>query len=270
MPQQPVPISNDQMFKRVFGRNKELCRRLIELSLSTPIASVDYVESEHESRELQQPGGTYFDVLATTTSGEFIDVEMQAENKPGILQRARLYSGRLTNEAWSRYTANHDTYDYRRLPKVAVIFICNFDPLGDGARRYTGKMHYEGASSVANDGAVTVLLNAVGTGGDIEPELAAFLEYVASGHLMPGGSPFVDRVAREVTTANHEAGFRGGLMNLDEKLWWSRQEGAEERQKQIAELTSRMVADGRQDELPVVLTNPKLLDAELRRYDIEE
>lgn len=275
-----VTILEDQMFKRVFGRNKELCRRLIELALDVPIAHVEFLEAQHESKNVGRPGGTYFDVLATTGSGELIDVEMQADSRPGLLQRARLYEGRLTNEAWSRYIAEHDNYNYRNMPKVAVIFICNFDPLDGGARRYTGRMKYTGASSPADDGATIVLLNAKGSQGSISPDLAAFLDYVASGRFAPGASEFVDGVAREVAAASGEAGFREGLMDLNERLWWSRQDGikegraegeskgASDQKRRIAELARRMTADGRDGDLAAVLTDDARLEEELRRYGL--
>lgn len=267
-----ISILDDQMFKHVFGRDPKLCRRLIELALEIPITKVSFVEAEHESRDVNKPGGTYFDVLATTESGELIDVEMQAENRPGILQRARLYSGRLTAEAWSRYTRDHDSYDFREMPKVAVIFICDFDPLGSGVRRYTGKTQYTGTDGSTDDGAITVLLNARGSGDEIEPDLAAFLDYVAHDRFTPGTSNFVDDVAREVAVAKRAAGFQEGLMNMDEKLWWSKQdgmsEGAEQRQQQIADLAERMAADGRKDELVDVLTDSNRLEHELLHYGI--
>lgn len=279
MMSQVIPIKVDQVFKHVFGRDKELCRRLIELALDEQIADVEFVEAQKESKDIEKPGGTYFDVLATTSDGEMIDVEMQADSIPGVLQRARLYSGRLTQEVWSRYVESENSYDYSKMPRIAVIFVCDFDPLGAGLRRYTGKMRYSGAADV-DDGATIVFLNSRGSGDDIPADLAAFLTYAASGQFVPGTSAFVDGVARRVATVSAEAGFREGFMDLREKLWWEKQkgieegetrgraEGAEERRRQIAELAAHMSADGRQDELAEVLADDERLNAELHRYGI--
>lgn len=216
----------------------------------------------------------------TTLDGAGKRATRQADKRPGILGRARLYAGRLTNEAWGRYVSEHHNYDYTNMPKVAVIFVCNFDPLEDGVRRYTGKMYYTGDSKATDDGLTCVLLNAQGSGGILDADLAAFLDYVASGRFAPGASEFVDEVAHEVAVANGEAGFREGLMDLDEKLWWSKQDGIEEgkqeglaeganaRQRQIAKLARRMASDGRDGELAAVLTDSALLEEELRRYGI--
>lgn len=268
----PVPITNDQMFKHVFGRNEELCHRLVELALDEPIEAVEFLETNHESREVSRPGGAYLDVLARTTAGEFIDVEMQAARRPGLLQRARLYSARLTEEAWTDHIERSDAfdYDYSNLPRVAVVFICDFDPFKAGRRRYTGRTMYNDV--VFNDGAVVVFLNARGVDGDVEPDLAAFLDYVASGRAELGRSSFVDGVSRAVAAANKDSQFLEGLMDINEKLWISRQEGLAEgeaeRQRQIAELATRMAAEGRQDALVATLTDANLLEEELRRYGI--
>lgn len=264
------------MFKYVFGRNAELCRRLIELSLDVPIAKVEFLESQHESKDINRPGGTYFDVLATTESGELIDVEMQRDSDPGLLQRAQVYLGRLVREAWTRYVETEHSYDYTKLPKVAVIFICDYDPFGVGHRRYSARLQYDVAVEKATSPTLVVLLNAKGEGDSISTDLAAFLAYVAGKLPMPGSSEFVDSVAHEVEAANADADFLEGFMNLDEKLWRSKEDGrkegfeqgAQKQRQQISELAARMSADGRGAELTSVLTNNEALERELRRYGI--
>lgn len=275
-----VTITNDQMFKHVFGRDRELCRRLIELALEERISSVEFTEAQHESKDIGRNGGTYFDVLAVTGQGDLIVVEMQKTRQPGILHRARVYQGRLTAEAWSRYVEDDGDYDYSKLPRCAVIFVCDFDPFGVGMRRYTGKMRYESAAGVVtdatgkpvDDGAVVVMLNSKGSEGNIPPDLAAFLDYMASREFVPGRSGFVDDVERRVVAANSSELFQEGLMNMDEKLWWSKREGIEQGEKrgraEVARLVERMIADGRQADLPGVLTDPEALDRELGRYGI--
>lgn len=207
---------------------------------------------------------------------------MQASKHAGLPRRARLYSSRLTNEAWSDYVKrNPDSYDYSMLPRVAVIFVCDFDPFKARRRHYTGRMVYEDAEHI-DDGALAVLLNARGHDSDsLDPDLAAFLDYVAGRDVTRGRSAFVDKVDHAVMMNNGDSEFREGLMQIGEKLWLSKQEGLEEgeakgraegaagRQRKIAELARRMAADGRQDDIVATLTNDQRLEEELRRYDIE-
>lgn len=275
MPHPRISITNDQVFKRVFGSDPELCRRLVELALDEPIDHIVYVQTQKESRNLERPGGTYFDVVATTASGELVDVEMQADSTKGLPQRARLYSGRLTMEAWSRHVETKHDYEFQDMPRVAVVFVCGFDPFEKHIMRYTWHMRCDQAD-LAGDGAMVVYLNAEGSRGDVAPDLAAFLSYVARGEATSGESGFVDEVARSVARLSGDPEFLEGLMNMDEKLWRSEQKGLEQGraegsstcQRQIAELAKRMAADGRKDELFDALADGQKLDAELTRYGI--
>lgn len=275
-----VAITDDRMFKRVFGDDKELCKRLVELSLNEPIAQVEFVEAQHESSDPGRPGGAYLDVLATTEDGQTIDIEMQTQQTKSLARRARLYEGRMTCDAWSTIRSEKDTYDFSLIPNAAVIFICDFDPVGNKLRRYTGRMMFEETGGPVDDGTVFVLLNAQGEGDDLPPDLAAFLRYIRTDRFDPGKSAFVDRVARRVEEVNSDARFREGLMNLDERFWRERQEGIDEGRKQgieegskqrgeqVAELTRRMRADGRTAELLDALEDPDMLARELERYGI--
>lgn len=265
--------------------SKELCRRLVELALGEPIEEVELVETQHESKELTRPGGAYLDVLARTAAGELVDVEMQATPRSDTAKRARLYSARLTKEAWSEHVevAEERTYDYSELPRVAVVFVCDFDPLGKGLRRYTGRTVYDGSSDT-DDGSVAVFLNARGSRGDLDPDLGAFLDYVAGRSVEPGSCAFVDDINAAVVRANEDPEFLEGVMQIDEKLWMSKQEGKEEgkaeglaegkaagaadQRHRISQLAKRMAADGRENALVATLTDERLLDEELRRYGI--
>lgn len=96
MAQTRVTITNNQTFKRVFGRDKELCRRLVELVLGEPIEEMEVVEVQHESLDLAMPWEAHADVLARTVSGALFDIEMQTEERPDIARRAMRRSGELT------------------------------------------------------------------------------------------------------------------------------------------------------------------------------
>lgn len=276
MAEEWYPITNDQVFKHVFGRNHELCRRLIELALDTPIANVMFVESQHESTEARMAGSAYFDVLATTSTGDLIDVEMQKSKWGNLAKRAKLYLSRLAVEAWRNRPKQTKVSPYASLPSTAVIFVCDFDPFGKNLRRYTYLNTCRETGEVADDGAMTVFLNARGSDGNVSPELAGFLTYMGNGKV-PAGNSFVQTVDRHVAMTNHDAEFLEGLMNMEEKLWWSRQDGLEEGleegrkegRSEVARLVACLTADGRAEELANVLQDDVRLDQELKRYGIE-
>ena len=68
---------------------------------------------------------------------------------------------------------------YENLPDTYVIFICDFDPFGDGLYRYTTNTVCRETGNSINDGIVTIYLNAHGKNStDIPDELLQFLDYV--------------------------------------------------------------------------------------------
>ena len=68
---------------------------------------------------------------------------------------------------------------YENLPDTYVIFICDFDPFGDGLYRYSTGMVCEETGKSVSDGVRTVYLNAHGRNRDgIPEELLQFLNYV--------------------------------------------------------------------------------------------
>ena len=59
------------------------------------------------------------------------NVEMQVEKKPALGKRSRYYQSQMDVEML--LTGE----DYAGLPNTYVIFICDFDPIGEGKYRYT-------------------------------------------------------------------------------------------------------------------------------------
>ncbi|MGN0055452.1 MAG: Rpn family recombination-promoting nuclease/putative transposase [Atopobiaceae bacterium] len=270
------PISNDQVFKHVFGNDVELCRRLVELSLNRPIERVEYVETQHESARVGAPGATYFDVLATTETGEVIDVEMQASRAQAVERRARVYLARITVDEWSQVRTVSSARDYGFVPRAAVVFICDYDPMRAGRRRYTFEMRCNETDDLLGDGTQIVYLNARGSGDEIDSDLAAFLSYVAGEDSAAQSSDFVRAVADRVVATNEDQAFMEGVMDLEQKLWESREDGIEQGREQgrqierenIRRLFEALQKDGRESELPDIIVDPKLLDEELNRYGI--
>lgn len=274
------PISNDLMFKHVFGEDAELCRRLIELALDTPISSIEFVQPQRESAGAVRAGSVYFDVMAIAADGTSFDVEMQATTEPSISRRARLYLSRLTVDSWRRVLRSEGTHNYGDLPAAAVIFVCGGDPIGGNAGKYTYRLKCKETNTYAEDGARVVFLNARGNTEGMDSSLAAFLRYVAGDGGAAAEDDFVRAVDRRVAEGNADEEFMEGAMDLEEKLWRSREEGREEGLEQGREeglehgreLTARLAIalaqDGKESELPHVLADKDLFEKSLREYGL--
>lgn len=72
--------------------------------------------------------------------------------------------------------------EYTELPDTYIIFICDFDPFGQGKYRYTFRHMCQETSDVdLADGSVTIFLSTKGRNKEeVSPELVKFLEYIGA------------------------------------------------------------------------------------------
>ena len=71
--------------------------------------------------------------------------------------------------------------DYRKLPAAYVIFICDFDPLGQKKYRYTFRNTCAETGLPIGDGSTTIFLSTCGKNeAEVPPKLVKFLEFVRS------------------------------------------------------------------------------------------
>ncbi len=166
-------ITSGFVFKSVFGDDPEMCRELLEVALDTSIREVSYVSSEAELELFKTTRGGRLDVKVVGADGTNYDVEIQAESRKDEWLRAR------------HYQALVDALQLRKGAKVSelrdnvVLFICDFDPLGDGLKVYDCRTCCMQTGKPIPDGRRIVALNARGTEGKVSERLDAFLRYVA-------------------------------------------------------------------------------------------
>ncbi len=69
--------------------------------------------------------------------------------------------------------------DYTTLKKSYVIFICTFDPFGEGRHIYTFcNKCQENTALTLDDDAVKIILSTKGTMDDVSPEMQRILDYI--------------------------------------------------------------------------------------------
>lgn len=101
---------------------------------------------------------------------------------------------------------------YKKLKHSFVIFICTFDAFDKERYCYTFEnMCQEEEGLRLDDGTTKIFLNALGTKGDVSPELKAFLGYVA-GHK--SDDEFVKELDAEVTKVRTSKEWRREYMTL--------------------------------------------------------
>lgn len=159
------------MFAAVMS-NPDIAKGVIERALGR---EVDHVSVDVENTILYNPEqkGIRLDVYAKDEQNNCFNVEMQVVNQK-IFKRARYYHSQVDMDLLG------SGEDYESLPDSYVIFICDFDPIGQKKYRYTvTKRFEEDLSSVYDDGTYTIFLSTKGKNDDEEPEaLVKFLKFV--------------------------------------------------------------------------------------------
>ena len=171
---QELTFKDNFMFGAVM-LDPENCRETLERCLEIEI---ERVEVDKEKSVVYNPEfkGVRLDIYAKDEKNTHYNVEMQILRKPAIEKRARYYHGQIDMEILL------SGLSYKELPDTYVIFICDFDPYGQGKYRYTRKtICAEAPELLMEDGAHTIFLSTKGSNRDEVPvELVRFLEFVGA------------------------------------------------------------------------------------------
>ena len=122
-----LTIKDNFMFGAVM-MDEENCKGLLERVLEIEI---DHVEISREKSIVYHPEykGVRLDVYAKDEKQTRYNVEMQVQKKPALEKRSRYYQSQMDMEML--LTGE----DYVELPNTYVIFICDFDPIGNDKYR---------------------------------------------------------------------------------------------------------------------------------------
>ena len=143
-----------------------------------------------------------------------------------------------------------EKYEYIELPDSYVIFLCDFDPFGEGKYRYTFRKSCEETQKASlKDGRCIMFLNTHGQNAeDVPKELVSFLKFVHA-DLKESQTDFQDDYVRQVQkSVTHIKGSREmeerfmllELLMQDERRE-GRKEGIEEGRKEGLKVTIEML-----------------------------
>lgn len=169
---QELTIIDNFMFGAVM-MIPENCKEFLERTLGI---AIERMEISKEKSIVYNPEykGIRLDIYAKDENNTHYNVEMQALKVADIMKRSRYYHSQLDMELLLSGNS------YKNLPETYVIFICDFDPFGQGKYRYTMKQVCEEAPELElDDGAHTIFLSTKGENPEEIPKgLVTFLEYV--------------------------------------------------------------------------------------------
>ena len=202
------------MFQEVL-KNKELCKYLIEKILHIQIKDIRYlIEERHINSARISSKSIRLDVYVENQEGTVLDIEMQVTGEKstvnvgkdeaavikGLPLRTRYYQSLISMDMLKR------GMKYRELCKSYVIFICTFDPFGEGLPMY----HFtyrckEDMQLEMGDLTENIYLNAKAAEKTEDPALADFLSYVDSGKA---GSKFTQAIDAETKRVRSDQDWR--------------------------------------------------------------
>ena len=221
-------ISNDFIFGKVM-QDKELCTELLRRILpDLDIERVEFPEKQKTISEGIDIRGVRLDLFARSFSRceevTLHDVEMEVLDRGNLPKRTRGYQIMIGMNAMNR----EEMKTYNDLPETYVIFICDFDPFGEGRHIYSFTNRCaENPELELKDGAHTIFLNTHGTADDVSPELKAFLDFVKSNKV--SDDPFIKKLDARVKEAKQNSELRSEFIMMSmweqEKLEQGRAEG---------------------------------------------
>ncbi len=163
---------DDFMFTAVMT-DPENCRLFLERVLEIPIERVVLNNQEQGLVFHPESKGIRMDVYVKDEDNTHYDIEMQLTKKDNLEKRSRYYHSQMDMDLLAKGK------QYRELPDTYVIFVCNFDPLGQEKCRYTIRRHCMETDRTVEDGVCTVYLNTQGKNrNEVPKELVALLDYV--------------------------------------------------------------------------------------------
>lgn len=219
-----LTIRDAFMFAAVMS-DPEICRRVLELALGIPISEVR-IQTEKTMAYHSEYHGVRLDVYADDAEKRRFNVEMQVTLQKFLPKRSRYYHDQIDMDA----LLAGDSYE--NLPDTYVIFICDFDPFGDGLYRYSTGTYCRETGNLVNDGVETIYLNAHGKNrNDIPEELLQFLDYVKNTGRKEGVStidPFVRHLQDTIDKIKLNRGMEERYMLLEEMMRNEKREGKQE------------------------------------------
>ncbi len=252
-----LTIANDFVFCKAM-LDDELCREVLEVVLGVSIERVEHVGRQHVLDAGPGSKSVRLDVYVRDGLGTVYDVEMQVCADTGLARRSRYYHAQMAVEQLER------GFSYRALPDAFSIFICLFDPFGQGRRVYSFENRCrENANLALGDGALTVFLAATAPPDASQPEaLNSLLDYIAGKKAAAGLPERVDARVRDVIGSsdwrreymllewrdqdNVEKGRREGL-----------EEGLAEGEERLAKLMTALFKQGRSADAEKAAADPQ-------------
>ncbi|MGN0157142.1 MAG: Rpn family recombination-promoting nuclease/putative transposase [Lachnospiraceae bacterium] len=261
-------MTDDFMFGKVM-ENNELCRHVLEILLQTKIETLEYPDREKEIRVTGKGKSVRLDIFTKDEHDIIYDAEMQNQNgkpveKLYLSKRSRFYQSLIDSQLMERGTL------YRDLNESYVIFLCTFDPFGEGKYQYTFRNICEENTQLSlNDKSTKVFFNITADRSGMPDEIRELFDYLEKNIV---STPFTEELEREVEKIRFNEERRREYMKtitheMDIRLE-GRDEGIEIGQELLLNLIQKMAENGEAKDIPHLSNDEKFLKMKMEQYGI--
>lgn len=214
-----LELRDDFMFSRIMS-NPKFVKPLLETILGVKIRKIVYPQTQKTIDLSLQAKGIRLDVYVEDDQNTVFNLEMQTSDGANLPKRMRYYQGMIDLNILDK------GQDYTTLKKSYVIFICTFDPFGEGRHIYTFcNTCQENIALTLDDDAVKIILSTKGTMDDVSPEMKRILDYIDG---KGASDKFTEELEEAVRSARQNERWRLDYMTLEYEYRQRYLEGKEE------------------------------------------
>ena len=214
-----LELRDDFMFSRIMS-NPKFVKPLLETILGVKIRKIVYPQTQKTIDLSLQAKGIRLDVYVEDDQNTVFNLEMQTSDGANLPKRMRYYQGMIDLNILDK------GQDYTTLKKSYVIFICTFDPFGEGRHIYTFcNTCQENTALTLDDDAVKIILSTKGTMDDVSPEMKRILDYIDG---KGASDKFTEELEEAVRSACQNERWRLDYMTLEYEYRQRYLEGKEE------------------------------------------
>lgn len=259
--------------------NKDICELVLSCILGHSV-HLTHVRAENFLLYNSDFRSVRLDVYAGDRAEVLYNLEMQNENQHNLAKRSRYHQAEMD------VTSLEPGDSFEKLKPVYIIFICDFDPFGEGLYRYTFESRCLEKDFPLNDEVQKIFLNVRGCNSkNAAPELVHFLHYVTDStdaFVEKDADDFVRRLHEKVRLLKESRNLEERYMLLGEWLdaekekgraegrEEGREEGRAESRQRILALVRAMLADGRAADIARLEADEQFYQSMLSNYHISE
>ena len=212
----------DQVFGEIIS-DKKICKYIFETILSFKIKEIYYPEKQKEVKDPKhrERKDVRFDILVEDYEHNPYDVEAQTTDKKDLGWRMRYYAAKIDQ----RYTLDKGK-TYRNMKKAYLIFLCNFDPEGEGRIKYTYHTYEDhNKSKQFQDGLEKIIINGKGIPNGENADQVGLVNLINDRpvHL----NAIFDEIQTRIKDMNEDPEWRDKMIDYETRMLEKEQEAEE-------------------------------------------